>query len=397
MLGDSPTALTDTPKDDKKKVAQVDKAAVEPTPKRADFFEWLERLFYDEPESASFPEKIEVRVVSGKNYERLGPMIKQIIYGPGKEAKPPRTKLVELSNEILFRCQRDCDIQRRQVVYGIHVSHFSREVDFYERWLLRCQPTGVHALEGAPRGDDGSGGEDASDASLTQTAFTTQVLGHHERMFSLYGGAFEGLLDRMDRVLERQENRIEKQDFRIEKMTEILERALSLEAERAERREWQKLKVRAAEKGLDVGLALAPPLLNHLMSRSGGTSNLPAGSETPETLTLKNFFKKVEEGGMLTKEQADAAFGVYDDKPPYNCVRPGVLSLDQARILWDVSQCKVPVDELDKLMPGGMFAISFTQVQELQTNCGLTIEQLAPLHMIFEARQKKMAEKSKTP
>lgn len=384
--------MTDNKPEDKKR-AQVDKSQVEPVPKRQDFFEWLETLFYQEPEAANFPEKIEVRVVTGKNFERLGPMVKQTVYGPGKDSKPTRGKLVELSNEVLFRCQRDCDIQRKPVVYGVHVSHFARETDFYERWLIRCQPTGVHSLEGTPRAggdDDAEGGRD-----ITQAAFTTQVLSHHERMFSLYGGAFEGILDRMDRVLERQENRIDKQDARIEKMSEVLERALSLEAERAERREWQALKIKAAEKGLELGVALAPPLLNSIMNKNQPAP--PVGTETPETMTLKAFFKKVEEGGQLTKEQSDAAFGVYDEEPPYKVIRQGVLNIDQVRLLWSVAQCEISADELDKLMPGGPLAISAEQVMALQTQCGFDIAQLAPLHMIFEARQKKLQNKTQAP
>lgn len=364
-----------------KKQNRDDRPTVEPIPKREDFFLWLEKLFFDEPEAFQFPEKIEVRVVSGKHHERLGPMIKQLLFGPGQQQKPTRTKLVEISNEILHRVQRDCDIQRKTMVYGVHVAHFAREADFYERYLLRCNPSAAHQSEGSPRDgedDDSQGGK-----------FVNQVMSHHEKMFSLYGGAFEGLLDRMDRVLERQEGRIEKQDARIEKMSEVLEKALSLEAERAEKREWQQLKIKAAEKGLELGAALAPPLLNSLMAKGKTTTGEPDG-EGLEALTLRNFFKKDTEGGMLTQEQANIAFGLYSETPPHDLVKPGVLSMEQAKVLWDVAYGNAPAAALDSLLPGGNFAVTGEQLMALQSKCGFSMEQLAPLQMIFEARMKRV-------
>lgn len=380
----SPALDTENDKPTKKR-DRDERPTVEPIPKREDFFLWLEKLFFDEPEAFQFPEKIEVRVVSGKHHERLGPMIKQLLFGPGQQQKPTRTKLVELSNEILHRVQRDCDIQRKQTVYGVHVAHFARETDFYERYLIRCNPSAVHASEGAPREgeeDDSQGGK-----------FVNQVMSHHEKMFSLYGGAFEGLLDRMDRVLERQEGRIEKQDARIEKMSEVLEKALSLEAERAEKREWQQLKIKAAEKGLELGAALAPPLLNSLMAKKGESALAPttAPGESLEALTLRNFFRKDTEGGMLTQEQANIAFGLYSEQPPHDLVKPGVLSMEQAKVLWDVAYGNASADALDSLLPGGPHAVTGEQLMALQSKCGFSMEQLAPLQMIFEARMKRVS------
>lgn len=344
-----------------------EKSQVEAVPRRPDFFEWLERLF----DGAQFPEKLETRVVQGKNFERLGPMIKQIIFPP-KAVKPTKEMLVALSNELLFLMQRDCDIQRKSVVYGVHCAHFSRDNDFYERWLHRATPSPLRANDGIAR-------DDAEEEQTQDARFSSQVLTHHERLFQLYGGGFEGLLDRFDRVLERQETRIIKQDERIEKLSEMLERSLSLEAERAEKREWNQLKIRSVEKALDLGLAIAPPLVNQI----AGKQVIPT-NDSSEAITLRGFFKKTSEGGSLTEEQAVKAFGTDDGKP-------GILSFDQAKLLWDVAHCKASPDELDKLLPGGGLAVTPEQFVALQTMCGFAQEQIAPLYLLFQNRMKHKA------
>lgn len=354
------------------RVTDREKAQVEPIPKKAEFFEWLEKLFDG---STQFPEKLDARVVTGSRCEKLGPLIKQIVYGP-KEIKPTKEKIVALSNELLFLMQRDCDIQRKQVVYGVFVSHFSRETEYYERWLIRCQPQGVHGGDGEPREDD-------EEKPSAEDAFSTHVLRHQERMSGLQIATVEGLLDRMDRILERQDARIEKQDARIERQNEMLEKALSLEADREERRRWGDMKIRGVEKALDMGLGLAPPLLNQLM----GKSVLPT-NDTSETIALKNFFKLKENGGLLTKEQTNKAFGVYEENPPHQLIVPGVLSTDQAKLLFDVANCTIPPEHLDRLLPGGDMTVSGDQLVALQMNCGFTPEQLMPLQLIFENRMK---------
>lgn len=356
-------------KDAQRLLDSREKSQVEPIPKNQEFFEWLERLF-DGP--SQFPEKIETRVVAGKEFERLGAMIKQIVFPP-KAPKPTKEQLVALSNELIFRMQQDCDIQRKSVVYGIHVAHLSRDPDFYERWLHRCYPSPLRSHDGMPRPE-----EEPDARSMAEAQFPTQVLSHGERMFQLYGGGFEGLMDRFDRVLERQEISIEKKDARIEKLSEMLERALSLEDERREKREWNQLKMQSIQKAIDLGLGLAPPLLGQLMGGKGGGGN--GVKDTAETVTLRNFFKKESEGGLLTEEQAVFAFGTDDGKP-------GVLSFDQAKLLWGVAHCQIPLDDLDKLLPGGPLEVTMDQIIALQSK--FRQEQIAPLIVIFEARMRR--------
>ena len=345
-----------------------EKSQVEPVPASRDLFQWLEKLFDG---GSEFPEMITCRVVTGRSFERLGPTIKQLIYPP-KTVKPSRGELVSLSNELVGLMQRDTDIQRKVVVYGLHVSHKLRDPDFYERYLYKCNPSPLHAGDGVPRPDD----EDSPTERTIEAQFSVQAMGHMERMFALYGGGFEGLLDRMDRVNEQQAQAIVKKDDRIEKLTDMLERALSHEEERREKREWSLLKIRSVEKALDLGLAMAPPLLNQIAGKK-----LIETSDSQEAIALRNFFKKKNEGGLLTEEQAVLAFGSDDGKP-------GVLTLEQTKLFLDVAYCRVSAEELDKLLPGGALEISQEQVLALTSRCGFAIEQLAPLHMIFAARMK---------
>lgn len=346
-----------------------EKSQVEPIPKSPPLFEWLEKLFDG---GSQFPEVIACRVVTGRNFERLGPLIKQIIYPP-KASKPSREELVSLTNELVGLMQRDSDIQRKRVVYGLHVSHKARESDFYERYLFACNPSPLHAGEGVPRPDDSD--SDPGERTI-EAQFAVQAMGHMERMFALYGGGFEGLLDRMDRVNEQQAQAIVKKDERIEKLSDMLERALSLEEERREKRDWSALKMRSVEKAFELGLAIAPPLLNQIAGRK-----LIETNDSSEAIALRNFFKKKSEGGQLTEEQAVLAFGSDDGKP-------GVLTYEQTKLLFEVAHCRIPVDELDKVLPGGSLEISREQVMALTSKCGLSIEQLTPLHLIFDARMK---------
>ena len=361
---------------------------VEPVPKDRLLFEWLEKLFYTEPENAHFPELIDCRLVSGKHNEKYGPYLKKVQFAPinvaeealkkmpGKTRKPNREQLCSLSNELVFLMQKDCDESRRALTYGVHAWHFTTESEPYTRYVKHMKPQGRYSKENGTSEDD--------DALPMSQRFEGQILGHHERMFNLVGGAFEGMMDRFDRLLDKAHERIEKQDAVIQKQNEMMERALSLQAERDEKMEWTKLKVKSVEKGLEFASSMGPPLLNSLVGKQVIPTN-----ETPETITLKNFFRTVEEGGLLTKDQVSLAFGEWDESPEHNLLKTGVLSLEQGQILFGVAHGKIPVDALDKVLPGGQFGLSQEQAMALQKI--FTIEQLAPIMLIFESRRNKNA------
>src|SRR6185369_9513254 len=331
----------------KGKPTDRDKALIEPVIKDQALFEFLELLFYDDPEPAHYPDRIEVNVVKGRDKGQLTSTVLSLPFAPVKaskeaiaqgagQGKPSREKLVALSNRILHAMQLDCDASRSRQCYGVHAWCHSRGDDPYMRFLKHCEPKGKYPREGQ---------EDDEDETY-EKRFVAQVMRHQEQMVSLLGAGYEGHSDRQDRMSERLLRRNEYLESRIDKLLDIVERSLSLEAERKERLEWAKLKTHAARQGLDFALAMAPPLINQLT----GKPILPT-TDTPETIALKNFLKTEQEGGLLTEEQVNAAFGRWDDTPEHNLVAPGVLTLDQATVLFHVAYGKLPADELNKLMP----------------------------------------------
>jgi hypothetical protein len=375
------------------KTPKEPKTQIEPVPKDQKFFEWLETLFNGVDQ---YPERIDTRVVKGQHYATLGPMVKQLIYAPqaresAKEStketktgdkgrnssKPSREDLVALSNELLYRCQHDCDNQRRPTTYGVLAAHFMREVDFYDRWLIHLKPQGIYA----PKAGEDEGDEEAETGSPLFRA-QLQHLSHGERMFSLHTAAIEAIVDRQDRALERAGANEEKLRSANERLLEIVEKLQSNAHVRAQEMQWNDMKIRSVEKGLELAINLAPPLLNQLTGKK-----TVATQETAESLTLKTFFKRDDAGGKLTIEQADKAFGKYDNDN--NLITVGVLSTEQAKLLWDVAHCTAPVDELDRLLPNGSLQVTQEQVMSLQNI--FQPEQLMPIIALIGMRmQNKM-------
>jgi hypothetical protein len=358
-------------------------------PKDQAFFEWLEKLFYDEPEVAHFPEKIEVRVMAGAKKDRYGQILKVYAFAPKKATKveqeagagagkPTREKLVYMSNEMLYLMQRNCDELRRSQVYGVAVWHLTMETEPYQCWIKRCNPQKRYASE--------NGADDDDDETSDEQRWSTQLLRHQESMVGLLGSGYEGVVDRLDRIVERLLKRNESLEDKNGKLFDMLERALSLEQERIRAAKWDDLKIGATQKGLDLGLALAPPIINQLTGKQA-----VAGEATFETITLRNFLKTTGEGGQLTKEQADAAFGEFGPPPALALIKPGILSEAQGDIIIGVANGKLAPDELDKLLPGGpspTTVMSMEQLAALQQV--FPPEQLMPLQMIFQARYQKL-------
>ena len=368
----------ETPSDKKKSAAPSDKRPgeqTEPVPKDLDLFLWIEELFAGAEE---YPEKIDCCPASGRQHEKLGMPIKQQTYPPAKEQKKPgREALVNFANKLVHTMQMDCDVQRRELVYSINAWHFSRDSDPYARFIRRMKPSGKFAgySDAEPRDEE----EEQQDQSKK---FGAQVLAHHETMFGLYGGGVEGLLDRCMADNARKDATIERLQARIEKLTDMLEKALSLEAERANQAKWNELKIRSAEMAFEKGMTLVPPVLNMIQQKLGSGQPQAGGAiaETFETVTIKAFLES------MPAEQLDAVCGRWDENR--TLVEPGVLTKEQAIILADVAYCKISADRLNDLMPGGEHAVTGEQLAGLG-QCGLGMAQMAPLQLIFEARTKR--------
>lgn len=365
---------------------------VEPVPKDPAFFEWLETLFNGETQ---FPEKLTIRVVTGKDGDRPGPMIKQLVYAPGDykagAPKPARDKIVALSNEIIGLCQDRVNQIRKPQMCGVFASHFSREVDYYESRILRFNPSKAGLLTVNAKDPD----EAPDDEDSMEKRFSVQILKHHERMFDTVQAATENLIDRYDRDKVRDNDEISRLREENHRLREENERALSLKDERDRKRLWTEVGVKAADKGVNLAMDMAPAFLAHLTGKS-----LPGG-KSPESITLANFFKTTDEGGLLTQAQAEAAFGKWDDTDMNRLIKPGVLTVDQGQILFKVSTCEFPVEKLFEVMPGsgGPHEITMQQVIALRSNCGFDeMAQLAPLLALFntlDARRQKQAAQAK--
>jgi hypothetical protein len=371
---------------------------IEPTPKRTDFFNWLEQLF-DGP--TEMPEKIEVCSVKGRSCEIVVKLIHTYTFLPegkepekketGEEAgkehgkkngkpdrrrggKPSREDLVHMSNAILDKTQTETDAVGREQRFGCHAIHFTRDSQPYSRFLIRCSPQTVKDPEDEDE-ETGAGG--------LVKRYSEQFLGHHERQFNLGNELILGLVDRQNRELERMSRELGDQRMATRVAQEQNEKLQSLAIDREMAREWNKLKVDAARDGMNLFMGLAPPIINQLAGKK-----VIKTDETPESFTLKAFFKTDKEGGRLTQAQANAAFGIYDDTPDNNLTKPGVLRHEQVRTLIDVATCVVSADKLDDLIPpDGAIAISVEQMLALQNI--FTHEQLAPLFVLFQSRQHK--------
>lgn len=354
---------------------------VEPIPGDLELFTFLDGLFAGQQD---FPEKIEVRVVRGKDFATMGPMVKQHVWPAGKP-KPNREDLVKLSNEFVHLMQRDADVKRKEAVYHVAAIHFSRSPDPYERYLKRMKP-GMTYRNGE-NGDENIDDEDEKQSEL-EKRHSTQIMRHHEQLFGLYGTALENLIDRQDRVVERTLKRNDQLEERNERLANMLERALDHNAERQDRLEWSKLKTRGAEKLLDMSLAVAPPLLGALIGDKTVKSN--GTGDSIEAYTLRTFLKPVSEGGQLTEEQSNAAFGVWTDGSTKQCVKPGVMSPPQVTILVQVALGQMPVSELDKLLPGADYGVTNEQAAALMQV--FPMEQLAPLMLLIEKRRNRIKE-----
>lgn len=368
--------------DRKKKQHEPLAAPVDPVIKRTDFFEWLEGIFFGEQEH---PERITINSVSGRELERLGPLIKQFIYRPeaGKDGKPSKEKIVALSNEIVTRCQTECNAVGRRMIYGVHVYHAVRNGDEpYERFIIRCEPKGKTANNGVPGdlGRAGFGADDDGEISM-QERYAVHALHRDERMFQLFAAAMEGVMDRMDRHIERQEKSQENLRERYERQQEISERALSLEEERAAKREWRQLGIKLADRGGTMGMDLILPAL---MTKITGKT-LPGIAESAESRLLKDFFRSQADGGKLTEAESATVFGIFDEGPhgEHVCQREGILSYAQGRLMWEISQCQAPAERIDEFLSGPLVITEDQRTRLLQV---LGVDRLAPIMARLAAR-----------
>ncbi len=341
-------------------------------------FDFLEQLFYTDPEPEQYPERIELNVVSGRYSEQLKAIIWTKEFAPIKASteakkqgagagKPNKEQLVSLSNHLLQQMQQDCDACGHRRSYGVHAWSLKRGEGPYMRFLKSVDPSGRY-----PRNGDGENGEE-EEALDKRDKFIVQMAAQQNDMHTSLGALIAGLLDRYNRDKERDSGEIDRLHKMLAQKNEQLERALSLELDREERREWVRLRRQMADKGWQVVERYGPSLMASLT----GKGKIIAGTVEDVPAVLLAFLKSA------TEDQLSTTFGDWDQA---NCIRQGLLTPDQALIFVHVAQGKLPVVELDKIIPpSGPFAI--TQQQLVAFGQIFSVDQLKPLHDLFMKRQ----------
>lgn len=356
-------------------------------------YEFLLALFWDEPEPEQFPEHVELNIVSGRYSSKIEQTIWSKKFAPVRAeeyavkhgagaAKPTREQLVALSNLLLAKMRRDCDESGHSRAYAVMAWSTSRSDSPYMSFAKKMTPSGRYAQK------KGESGEDDDDGISQEKKFVIQLYQQQQKMIEMHYEMTAGFLDRMQRVEERNEIEIDKLRKDRHSMAEQLERALSLEQDREERRAAFRQKRDIIDKGMLAVETYGPMLAQSLM---GGKKDIVNGTAVPsdEVEALRNFLRTTQEGGQLTQEQLIEAFGDWDEKTG-RIVTPGILAPEQVLVIVLVSRAQVPPDELDKLMPGGPLAVTMPQFGQLMRVFGEQIEQLKK---IFEMRAQKRQQK----
>lgn len=391
---------TEAPASGKKKQPADRSQGVTPIVRDQDLFEFLEQMFYGDPEPEQYPEKIELNVVAGRASEQLRAIVWTRQFAPIRateeaikrgagSSKPSREVLVAMSNLILQKMQQDCDGSGSPRSYGVHAWSTAKGDIPYMRFLKRVTPKGRYPREGGG-GGGGAGGDEGEDGEPMnrEQKFTLQLYGQQQKMAEMYGELVAGMIDRYSRDKDRDSNEIDKLHRQLAEKNDQLERALSLELEREERRETLKMKRQIAEKGWQAVETFAPMLISSFMGRKViDTTAVDPNAE--DISTLREFLKTTDEGGRLTMEQAHAAFGKWDTDTN-TMMQPGILTSDQATILVLASQGRIPFPEIDKLLPGGPYEVTMDQVMKLAKLFG---EQILPLQGIIAKRQQQAHQK----
>ncbi|MES2179831.1 MAG: hypothetical protein V4550_18365 [Gemmatimonadota bacterium] len=359
----------ENPKKDKESDFDRDLKKSPLSPVNEDLWKFLTDLFEGE---GDFPERIEARVVKGRNKDQYGKQIKQYIFKSGS-TKPSPERLVMMCNEVIHRARIETDMVQKEMVFIVGAMHHGRSDDYFEQMSLTVKPRKNYR-----RGENGEhDGEDDEEVPFAQR-YNLAMLGHHNQLFSLLGGMVEGLLDRSDRQASYAYAQLEKAQAKNIELLEMNMRLAMAEDERADKREARKMWRDNIGKGLDMAWSVVPPMLSSFKGPNA-SANWQPGTASIEAMTVGEFFKKQDEGGKLTVEQFEVIFG----KLP--ALEGGALTTEQGLLLARVASKELNPDNLDALLSGGPLEILQAQVMKILQS-GIPIEFLAPLKMLLDVR-----------
>jgi hypothetical protein len=367
-----------------------------PTVRDQRIFDWLEAVFYgiDDEEPEQNPERISLDIVSGRasqtvestvweqQYAAIKAIPEESTKRSARYGKPNKERLVALSNFILNQMQDNCDECGRKRTYALHAWSFNRAERPYMQLLRTLQPKGRKPVK-AELLDDEDLDLDGEPLSHDRR-FILRLFAETQKMFAMNSEVMVQIVDRFNRNEERLMTENDRLHRTITQKNEQLERSLSLQDERDEKREWRRLRREMAEKTWDAVETYGPLLAGKLLS---GKKPAPHPSDAADIEVLRKFLRTTDEGGSLTPQQLITALGDWNKE---GCVKPGILAPVQALILVHVAQGNTAPSDLDKLLPGGEHAIEARQFMALQGV--FSPEQLEPLRDMITRR---MTQRSK--
>lgn len=379
----------DPPDDDKdkKKESDFDRELKKGplSPSNEELFNFLDNLFTGEGE---FPERIDVRIVKGRNRDQYGRQVKQFIFKSGS-VKPSRERVVMMTNDIVLRIRQETDVMRRETDFMIGAMHSARSDDFYEIMTLTVKPTKKWSKSGAELGIIGDDNND-DDSVPFSLSYEKAFLSHSNTQSSLMWSMIEGLVDRMERHNSLIFNQLEKVQIQNFGLIESHLHLLQAADDREEKRERSKMWRENISKAVDHAWKLVPPVMASL---KGNTDSWSEGTESPESMTLSEFFREKSSGGRLTEQEFEKIFGT-TDKLSKMIVTAGILSEEQGYLLMGVAQKKVNPNALDALLPGGQCEITPVQSQDIIA-AGIPVDVLMPLKLLLDVRVAKKQRKEK--
>lgn len=344
-----------------------------------DLFNFLDSLFNGEGE---FPERIEVRLVKGRNKDQYGQMIKQYPY-KSTSAKPSRERVVMMCNEIIHRIRVQTDVLQKETTFAIGAIHHARSDDYYEVALRTAKPRKTWKNGDGAQAIDGNSSDDDEDMPFS-TRYNLAHLTHQERLFGLIGGMVEGLIDRSDRQAAAAQADAEQMRARYIELLETNLKLVQAKEERDERVARSAMWRENVGKGLDMAWKLLPPMVGSLTGKNGHANWTP-GTVTTDSYTLAEFFKTKDAGGKLTQGEFNIIFGELEDGKQ---ISSGILSIQQGQLLGLVASTEANPEQLDMLLPGGPLEITGEQVQQILQS-GIPIDALAPIKILLDVRVSK--------
>ena len=331
---------------------------------------WLARLWTRD----DGPTRIEVWQKFGQNKIDYGAMIHNEDFKA--HSKYDIEQCVMLSNEIMDAAQHDCDCIEHKQSYELRVIDMARKGVPLARRIGPLRPQSHYlAKPGEEVNDeDEEGNGKLTNAQTLALRYTEASIEATKWDKAHYGKVFgEVFLLLQNEVKEARQQSTELMTQVRGMLTEVVgairsrEEALSMEEERKEDREWRVFK----RDLLKDGARTVRNLLPGFFAGQGHGDTVPEEGKpapmSPERMLVDNFLRDCEDTGVIIKlfgdcEVKEGKLKLVDE------TKPGIFTLAQFTILFNVQNNLVPTDALIALLPdsGRPEAITPDQIKRAQ-------------------------------